>query len=304
VNTNWVAPDFFTVYGLEPLAGRAFTAADALEGSAAVIVDQSFADQLLGAGTCERPTFRACGAWRTTRPGMIGRRVRYVRTTGDPAAPVVERGPWHEIVGIVPDFESGGDASAPGVFHATTLDRLSAPVRLAIRVRATPASTYAGRLREITAAVDPALQLGGLVSVADARRKGLREVSLMALALIIVTVAIIVLSAAGIYAMMSFTVVRRRREIGIRLALGADPRRILASIFARAGAQLAIGVVVGLILAFVVGPQLGGGGTIHWRGMVLLPLVAALMVCVGLLAALGPARRGLAIQPTEALHEE
>ena len=57
------------------------------------------------------------------------------------------------------------------------------------------------------------------------------------------------LSAAGIYALMSFTVARRRREVGIRAALGAQPRRLLASIFSRALGQLAVGVVVGLLAA-------------------------------------------------------
>ena len=59
----------------------------------------------------------------------------------------------------------------------------------------------------------------------------------------------LLLSAAGIYAMMSFTVARRRREIGIRAALGADARRILTGIFRRAAAQLAVGVAVGLTIA-------------------------------------------------------
>jgi putative ABC transport system permease protein len=119
-----------------------------------------------------------------------------------------------------------------------------------------------------------------------------------------VTGSVLLLSAAGIYAMMSFTVVRRRREIGIRAALGAEPRRILTSIFARASAQLATGVAVGLLLALAFGPALDGEGVIRQQGIVLFPVVAGTITLVGLLAALGPARRGLSIQPTEALREE
>jgi ABC-type antimicrobial peptide transport system permease subunit len=104
--------------------------------------------------------------------------------------------------------------------------------------------------------------------------------------------------------MMSFTVVRRRREIGIRAALGADPRRILTSIFGRASAQLAAGVVIGLLLALAFGPAFGGEGLILQKGIVLFPVVAGTIMLVGLLAALGPARQGLSIQPTEALREE
>ena len=71
-----------------------------------------------------------------------------------------------------------------------------------------------------------------------------------ALALAVVTLSVLLLSAAGIYALMSFTVTRRRREIGIRAALGAHPRRILASIFSRALGQLALGLMVGAAAAF------------------------------------------------------
>ena len=68
----------------------------------------------------------------------------------------------------------------------------------------------------------------------------------MAIALSLVIVAVLLLSAAGIYALMSFTVSQRRKEIGIRVALGANARTLLASIFARARGQLALGAVSGL----------------------------------------------------------
>jgi ABC-type lipoprotein release transport system permease subunit len=100
---------------------------------------------------------------------------------------------------------------------------------------------------------------------------------------------------------MSFTVAKRRREIGIRAALGADPRRVLTGIFAHAAAQLCAGVLAGLILAALFQWLTGD---MNARDFLLLPGVSALMLTVGILAALGPARRGLAVQPTEALREE
>src|SRR5690606_11258293 len=101
------------------------------------------------------------------------------------------------------------------------------------------------------------------------------------------------------YAMMSFTVARRRREIGIRAALGADARQVLTGIFARAGLQLGAGVAGGLFVGLLFDRVVGG--VITRQLPVLLPAVAAIMMLVGLVAALGPARRGLAVQPTEAL---
>jgi ABC-type antimicrobial peptide transport system permease subunit len=119
--------------------------------------------------------------------------------------------------------------------------------------------------------------------------------------IVAVALSVLLLSAAGIYAMMSFTVAKRRREIGIRAALGADPRRILTGIFARAAAQLGAGVLAGLALAAAFEWVTGDTGG---RRFLLLPAVAAILLTVGMVAALGPARRGLAVQPTEALREE
>jgi putative ABC transport system permease protein len=119
----------------------------------------------------------------------------------------------------------------------------------------------------------------------------------------LVMTSVIILTAAGIYALMSFTVTRRRREIGIRAALGANRNRLLAGIFARAAAQLMAGAAVGLVASLGV-EQILEGEMFQGRGTIILPIVIALMSAVGLLAALGPARRGLRIQPIEALREE
>lgn len=285
VQSHYVAPSFFTVYDLAMLAGRDFTDADAVESSTAVVVNRAFVEQLLGPGD------------------PIGRRVRYIGGTDDPGSADPERGPWLEIVGVVSNFRLQLDTRRPRVYRATTLDQLSAPVSLIIRVHAPPASAFAARLREITAAVDPTLRLESLQTGADREHQLQRTARLGAFGSVAATASMLLLSAAGISAMMSFIVVRRRREIGIRLALGADARRILGSIFARASAQLAAGVIVGLLLAVTLGPSIGER-TLHERGVVLLPLVTGVIIAVGLLAALGPARRGLAVQPSETLREE
>ena len=117
------------------------------------------------------------------------------------------------------------------------------------------------------------------------------------------TISVIVLSAAGIYSLMAFTVARRRKEIGIRAALGADAGQILRGIFARSFAQLAVGATLGMIAATGV-EHLSGGEMLQGHALIILPLVALGMTVIGLLAAMGPARRGLQIQPTEALREE
>jgi ABC-type antimicrobial peptide transport system permease subunit len=99
---------------------------------------------------------------------------------------------------------------------------------------------------------------------------------------------------------MSFTIARRRREIGIRAALGAGPRRVLAAVLRRAATQIATGIVLGIAFAGAL-IQMFEGGRADVRGYFLLAGVAGFMAVVGLLATLGPARRALNIQPKEAL---
>jgi len=112
------------------------------------------------------------------------------------------------------------------------------------------------------------------------------------------------LSAAGLYALMAFTVAQRRREIGIRSALGAKPGHLLGAVFRRAFWHISGGSAVGIVAAYLarryVPIEQIGGLTIPG----ILPAAAAFMLLVGVLASRGPARRGLRIDPTEALRSE
>jgi ABC-type antimicrobial peptide transport system permease subunit len=135
------------------------------------------------------------------------------------------------------------------------------------------------------------------------KRQQLIALRLMLLGFSLVIVTVLLLSAAGIYAMMSFTVSQRRREIGIRAAMGADAGQLLRSIFTKAALQLAAGVAVGTVMAFMI-DRASDGELFGLFGRALLPVTAVVMTIVGLFATIGPARRGLRIQPAEALRAE
>jgi putative ABC transport system permease protein len=286
VRFSRVDVDFFAALDVPVLTGRAFKAGDAGAAASAVIVNRAFVQKILGDGNA------------------VGRRVRYVGTSADADPEDVELGRWYEIVGVVSDFPAkameAGLADAK-LYHAAAPGQVY-PVSLALRVRGAAPATFAGRLREITAAVDPDLQLRNVLTMDDVLRKEQGMMRLAAAALALLTLSVVLLSSAGIYALMSFTVAQRRKEIGIRAALGADPRRILRSIFSRALGQLAIGAVLGATAAALL-EGLTRGELLQGNGSVVLPVVAGVMLVVGLLAAVGPARRGLQIHPTEALRE-
>jgi predicted permease len=278
---NRVDVDFFSVFDVPILVGRGFVDADSREGSNGVLVNRVFAERVFGGGN------------------VVGRRIRHVGGSAG-SEPGAGRGPWLEIIGVVPDFTVQLDLEPPQarLYEPVALADVAPVVGLSVRITGQSAPAFAARLREIAADVDPTLLLHQMMSAADAEHQAGRILNFIALGVTLVVLSVVLLSGAGIYAMMSFTVARRRHEIAIRSALGADPRRLLTGIFAKASAQLGAGVLVGLLLAALLREPLGG------KGLILLPLVAALMMMVGLVAAFGPARRSLAIQPTEALREE
>jgi hypothetical protein len=286
VRVNEVGLDYFNAIGVPIIAGRGFIASDTVGGVHAVIVDRVFVDQALnGANT-------------------LGRHIRQIvwRPGTDPH---FEEGPWLEIVGVVPSFAVQPDFdSADDRIYLPASWRYSVSTVLSVRVAdSNRPAAFAARLREITTAVNPDFKLHELRTGTEAERQ-LRE-SILSIAVMVVgvVVSVLLLSVAGIYAMMSFTVVRRRREVGIRVALGASKWNVLRGIFARAGAQLAAGALTGLFIAGVV-DRAFGSGPLFGAGFRVLPVLVLLIVAIGLGAAYGPARRGLAIQPTEALRHE
>jgi len=279
--SSGVAPSYFAVFGARMLAGRPFGSGDTPDGAAAV-VSRSFVHRFLGGGAA------------------LGRRVR---STAIAAGDSVQPGPWLEIVGVVDDLYAGGEPELqkPGIYLPKALE--AAPVTVAIRTRGIVPDALVPRLWEIAAEVAPGHPM--TVAGPDELRGGdtSRAVRFSVILVGLVTLSVLLLSAVGISAMMSFAVTRRYREIGIRLALGASRGQVLRTIFSRAALQLALGLAVGVVLVTWV-ERLGGGEMMRGQHHVLVPMVAALVLAAGLLATAGPARRVLRVHPMEALRQE
>lgn len=299
VQYNRVDPNFFRAFEVPILAGRGFVPADiGPEGVApgdqgltpdreAVVVSQTFAERIFGGHA-------------------LGRRFRYIVRNGYTTPRNVELGRWYEIVGIVKDFPAGVSPAMRGsqfkVYHPLAAGQVQ-PAAMLIRMRGGTPSAFAQRLREITAELDPELHLRNIRGLDEELRSEQWISRLQAAVAAAVTLSVLMLSSAGIYVLMSFTVSQRRKEIGIRMALGADRRSIVASIFSRALLQLAAGTFLGAALSITL-ENASGGDLMRGNSSIVLPTVAVLMTTVGFFAALGPARRSLRIEPTEALREQ
>jgi hypothetical protein len=285
-----IGTNYLSVFDVKLLAGRSFTDADVAQATGRpVIVNRAFAEQLSARGT------------------VVGQRVRYpLQRRASRIAPAIPL-PLREIVGVVEDFPAGRiGIDDPGDSRATLYEPIALgeaqDVTVFARLRVPP-GTFAARLRAIAAGIDPTLQLRDVQTVAHAYAVRRRELAVAALGVVLVVGSVLLLSAAGMYAMMSFIVSQRRREIGVRSALGGGARHILVGVLGRAALQLGMGVTAGLVLVVAV-DRLAGGEVLQRTGVLIIPVTAVFMVAIGLIAAAGPARFGLRIQPTEALRAE
>lgn len=280
---NHVATDFFDAFGARVLSGRMLRDSDGTGSAQAVVVNSAFVTQLLGGANA------------------VGHRVRYLPRRGRaPAAR--DTTTEYEIVGVVTDLSTNSmdpEQVQPVIFHPA--DNATRTTVL-MRMRGQDPLQFSSRLRDLTSALDPTVRLQ-VMPFSEIKQQANIASRLMLLGVGLVVVTVLLLSAAGIYAMMSFTVSQRRKEIGIRAAMGADAGQLLRSIFTKAALQLAAGVAVGVVMALAIdrasdGELLGSGGR------ALVPVTGVVMTIVGLFATIGPARRGLRIQPTEALRAD
>lgn len=281
--------DYFTVLGAPVLSGRAFHSGD-LSGSARnIIVDIGFVNNVLGGAN------------------PLGRRIRIGRQSDA----------WYEIVGVVKDLGMGSpvERSLPaGIYVPALPETIDSPFMM-IRKTGDPLA-FSPRLRALAESIDPELRLNEFLRLDMVADPLVWFMTLWRRITMILTGIAVLLSLAGIYAVLAFTVSKRTREIGVRVAVGASPRRIVATIFKRPLTQVTTGIAVG---AFLVGlgsvvvrnhkPDTDIGMHTLAGGMSLAQFAtligyAALMLGVCMLACIVPTRRALAVQPTEALRAE
>jgi hypothetical protein len=284
-----VDPKYLDVLGVPMLAGRWFYSSEARSDARVAVVNKAFVDRILAGRN------------------PIGRRIRYVRRS----AP--EKQAWFEIVGVARDIGTNSGWGPAGIYHplarevnggATELRVDTAqvyPLNVAIHVRGDP-KTYAPRLRAIATDVDVTLRLAEVMPLRDVVNAEVAFHDFWVKMTMIVSAIVLLHSLVAIYAVMSFAVSRRTREIGVRIALGATPRRIVRAVFAQPVRQLGMGLLAGTVLvAYLIGMMRGRMPTADQ--FFFLGGYTALVAAVCLAACVVPTRRALAVEPTEALRE-
>jgi predicted permease len=277
--TMTVAPGFFRTVGQPFLEGRDFRPVDREGAPPVVIVSESYARRAFG-GT-----------------EVTGRRVR-LNGADRPL----------EIVGVVADARHAGPRSSPGpMFYyppGQNLRRLSRSMCIVVRSIVPPAS-LASTLRRELRDVEPSLPVLRIDTVEEQLSSVLFQERLITrLAAFFATLALL-LTALGLYAVLAFATERRRREIGIRLALGASPATVMSAVV-RDGtilvlAGLSIGIPAGVAILRLVSSRLFGVGV---ADPVTIVIAALVLIAIAELAVFAPAHRAARIDPAGALRTE
>jgi putative ABC transport system permease protein len=267
-----ISPGLFAALGTRLIAGRDFTWDDLISKRRVAIVSENMAREY----------------WSEPREAL-GQRIRI---NGDAA--------WSVIVGVAENvYDDGVDRQSPGLVYFPGVRR-----GVAFAMRSSRAGT-ASFLKEITAkvhAVDPGLPLAQVRTLSDLYRLTMARRSFALVLLGIAAAMAIILSIIGVYGVITYAVAQRRKEIGIRLAVGAEPRTIKA-LFLRQGLVLmCIGLVIGLLSARGLSP---------WMASLLFgvkpfdPLTygiaSGVILATALAASYVPARRAAFLNPIEAL---
>ena len=273
-----VSAHFFRALGTPLLAGRSFTAAEAAARTPVAVVNAAFARRF----------------WPEESP--LGRRFR-LADTNHPE--------WLTVVGVVADFKDERiDAPVEPGAHLPYPYLAAANTALIVRARVLPAA-LAPLVRQVVHAADPRLPVFKVATMVQVRRAGSWAQRLYSQVFGASGIVALCLAAIGIYGVLSYNVSQRRREIGVRMALGARRRHVLRLVVGQALGLTALGIACGIAAALGLNRALASllyevspTDPASFAGITLF------LVFVALLASALPARRALDADPLEALRQE
>jgi putative ABC transport system permease protein len=282
---NSVTPAYFRTVGIELREGRLLASTDGPGSEPVAVVNETMA--------------------RTLWPGQSALGKRIGNAGGDPARP----GHWKTIVGVVSDAHPAATLTPAETrfqvyYSLYSLAQPMFPPMVVVRTTGPP-EALAADLRRAIAEVDPTLPVYEVHSARSLVDRTLTNYSLLAWTLFGFAVLGLVLSALGVYALFSGYVVQRTREIGVRMALGAQTGHVLRLVLGK-GARLALlGGLLGVAGALVVAPLLSAAASeLPAHEPVAVAVLALALIAVALFACWLPARRAAALDPMVALRQE
>jgi predicted permease len=273
-----ISPAFFTTFGVRLLQGRPFSTGDRTGTPLVVIVNRAFAEKYFNGNA-------------------IGRQLR-----------LKENGDWATIVGIAPVLSTAGgtgdrNSGTDAVYQPLSQADYS---NIAVAARTTgDATALVSTLRDVVAQLDPDVPLyqEGRLDLALAQANVGEKV--FGGLFTFFGVSALILAIVGLVGVLAFSVSRRTRELGIRMALGGRAGSILWLVLRGGLIQLSSGLTIGLIIAAVAAPQFGDALFEQQpHDPTVYAVVSLVVIIAGALAAIVPARRALAVSPMVALRSE
>jgi len=278
-----VSDGYFHTMQIPLVAGRDFSAQDTVESPQVMIVSQAFAERFF--------------------PGenVLGKKLKPGAGNGAPEGPA-----WRTIVGVVGDIRHGATSREMEPMYYLPASQLSTWCCLysVVRTGMDPLSLEPDAQR-LVASMDGDIPMTDVHTMRDLIGLELAQPRFAMVLLGAFAALALVLTVVGLYGVMAYSVARRTREIGLRLALGAERARVMRMVLRDAGVLLALGISIGLVAALFSGSlltkMLYGAGP---RDPFILAAVCAGIAIAGILAAYLPALRAASIEPMQALRTE
>ena len=282
-----ISPGHFASIETSVISGRDFTDADDATALSVAIVNESFQARHYG------------------NESALGKRIQFQGTIqqGVTRARNVQ---WFTVVGVVPDLYLDTDAFVltQNAIYIPLAQRTTSAVNIVVRTQGDPLEFTASAQR-VVASLDANLPLSLPTSLGDAIRQAQSFFTIFGVMFTIFGGVALFLATIGLYGVLSFQVNQRTREMGLRVALGATPARVLRLVMRQGMNQLAVGIAIGVVMAFGLARMLslllfevGAADPTVFVGIV------AVLAVTGMVASFLPALRATRVDPTVAMRAE
>ena len=290
-HAEFVSPEYFTTLQIPLLRGRTWDQSEIARGAALVLVNQSFVNRYLSSGD------------------PMGHLVRFSQFTTLPPYRLAAAGGdgWLQIIGVVADSLNDGldKPPAPAVYAPYTVVTWMG-TQILVRTQGEPLAMVHS-IRQKVASIEPDQLISDNVRDLEGwiqREPEYARTRLISLLFGAFSILGLTLAAVGLYSVVSYTVLQRTSELGVRVALGARRRDVLWLVGFSAGASVGLGIIAGLALSFGLNRLIAQWVENGTRDPIMLMAVSGLLILVAAFACLVPVRRALAVDPMAALRCE